>query len=265
MKRRFDIHRLIDSALTLEAVGREVKGTMEQYSISPGENAIVCLISCLDDHCTTVSECIKRKFQQFHHVPSENDTAVIQMDQIYTMRLFGGLFLPNIKTYESLIPAAHHIPNIEHGKLLVIQLTHIGYDSELDIFGEFGRYGHDKTTAACGAIKSLYSAIVNSKTFPKDHDLNRLGAYLAEVVQQFDITPSEKGRDVLELTVRAFEKQIPWIKGQLLELAEHEHVDIVYIGGVELDMSSYKDFTYNDKIAVLSKCYISRDGELKNL
>jgi len=265
MKRHLDFDNLIDSAVTLEAIGSDVKGTMEQYSVYPGENAIVCLISCLDDQCTTVSECIKRKVRQFHPLSSENVCAIIQMDQIYEMRLFGGLFLPTVKTYESLVPAAHHIPQIEQGKLLVIQFTHIGYDSQLDTYGEFGRYGHERTSPACGAIKGLYTTIVNNKPLPKDHDLNRLGTYLADVVQQYDIKPAEKGRDVLELTVRAFQKQIPWVKGQLLELAENEGIDIVYVGGIELDISSFKDFTYNDKIAILSKSYISKEGEMKNL
>ena len=265
MKRKVDIENVINSAEPLETIGHDVKRIMEQYGVLPGENAIVCLISCLDDQCTTVSECIKRKVRQFHPLSTENVCAIIQMDQIYEMRLFGGLFLPNVKTYESLVPAAHHIAIEDQGKLLVLQFTHIGYDEQTDTYGEFGRYGHDKPSSSCGAIKGLYGTIVTNKPFPKDHDLNRLGTYLADVVQEHDIKPTERGRDVLELTVRAFQKQIPWVKGQLLELAEHEGVDIIYVGGVELDISSYGNLAYNDKIAVLSKFFVNKDGELKNL
>jgi hypothetical protein len=187
------------------------------------------------------------------------------MDAVYEMRLFGGLFLPGIKTYESLVPAVHHIASKDDGKLFVFNFTHIGYDPQTETFGEFGRYGHDETSASCGAIKGLYSAIVNNKDFPKDHDLKRVGEYLLEIVKEHNIKPSEKGHDILQLTVLAYKKQISWIKSQLIELAEADGIDIAYIGGVEIDNSNFKNYCYNDKFAVLSKFYVTKNGEILNI
>ena len=208
---------------------------------------------------------MKRKLRELHPTSSDNLCNIIHMDEIYEMRLFGGLFLPDIKTYESLVPAAHHIPPGEEGKLLVLNFTHIGYDFEKDTFGEFGRYGHDQTSASCGAIRGLYQRIIDEKALPKDQDLRRLGDYLAAIVHEYEIKPADKGMDILELTFRAYQKQVPWIKGQLLELAETDNIDVAYVGGIEIDNSNFREYCYNDKFVVMSKFYVSRNGEIRNI
>lgn len=255
----------LEMSQTIDEVCADVKKIMEEYDIKPGQNAIMSIISCLDDQCTTVTSCVKRKLRDLRSTSDDDLHHTIHMDEIYEMRLFGGLFLPGIKTYESLVPAAHHIASKQDGKLFLLNFTHIGYDPETETFGEFGRYGHDKTSASCGAIKGLYSAIVNNKALPKDQDLHRVGVYLEEIIKEHNIQPAEKGHDMLQLTVLAYKKQISWIKGQLIELAETNQIDVAYFGGVEIDNSNFQNYCYNDKFAVLSKFYVTKDGEIKNI
>jgi hypothetical protein len=260
-----DHKEFFEKAQSIDEVCSEVKNIMHKYEILPGQNAIISVISCLDDQCSTVTSCIKRKLRDLLSTTSNSFCNIIHLDEVYEMRLFGGIFLPGIKTYESLVPAVHHIASKDNGKLFVFNFTHIGYDIATDTFGEFGRYGHDKTSASCGAIKGLYQAIIQNKALPKDHDLRRLGEYLSEIVQEYAISPSEKGADILSLTVLAYKKQISWIKGQLIELAEIDDIDIIYIGGVEIDVSNFKDYCYNDKFAVLAKFYVGKNGEIRNI
>src|SRR3990172_779958 len=184
-----DHKEFLEKAQTIEEVCSEVRNIMQNYKMYPGQNTIITVISCLDDQCSTVTSCIKRKLRDLHPTSEDNFCNIIHMDAVYEMRLFGGLFLPGIKTYESLVPAVHHIASKDNGKLFVFNFTHIGYDPQTETFGEFGRYGHDMTSASCGAIKGLYSAIVNNKDFPKDHDLKRVGEYLLEIVKEHNIKP----------------------------------------------------------------------------
>ncbi|MBF0517798.1 MAG: hypothetical protein HQK97_11900, partial [Nitrospirae bacterium] len=195
----------------------------------------------------------------------DDEHTIFHMEKYYSMRLFGGLFIPKIKTYECLIPAAHHIPDKEDGNLLIFNFAHIGYDDEKKTFGALVRHGHSKPTPACGAIISCYDKIRHGLRAPKDNDLNLLSKYLKGVINKFDIVDEQNGLHLLELTVRAYEMQMPWLKGQLRELAIVDKINIMYIGGIEVDFSRICDDHANDKIVVLEKFFIDKHGAQEEL
>jgi hypothetical protein len=239
-----------------------VRELMGRYDICLGVNTILVIITCLDDQCTTIIEYIKRELRKCHSADA-GDT--IHLEKYYSMRLFGGLFIPKIKTYECLLPAAHHIPDKENGNLLIFNFAHIGYDDDNKAFGTLVRHGHSKPTPACGAIISCYEKIRHGTRAPKDNDLKILSKYLKGIVNKHDIVYEDNGMHLLELTVRAYELQLPWLKGQLKELAILDNISIIYIGGIEVDFSKTCEESSNDKIVVMDKFHINKKGSIKPL
>ncbi|MCG6551855.1 MAG: hypothetical protein L7F77_05970 [Candidatus Magnetominusculus sp. LBB02] len=250
----------IQRAVHITELCETVMEWMERYEICLGVNTILVIITCLDDQCTTIIEYIKRELRKFHPVKFDDDHTVIHMEKYYGLRLFGGLFIPKIKTYECLLPAAHHIPDREDGTLLIFNFAHIGYDDETKTYGALVRHRHSRPTAACGAIISCYDRIRQGSRPPKDNDLKLLDKYLKSIVNKHDITHEENGLHLLDLTVRAYELQTPWLKNQLTELAILDKINIMYIGGIEVDFSRTCDDPANDKIVVMDKFYINKKG-----
>ncbi len=259
-----DHKEFLNKAVFIPDLCEQIKVIMERYNIDLGRNAILVIITCLDDQCTTVIEYIKRELRKFHpKSSSKDDDNIIHIEKFYGMRLFGGIFIPEIKTYESLLPAAHHIPEKEKGNLLILNFSHIGYDYEKKHFGKLVRYGHINSTHACGAIKSLYERIINKKDMPIDADLKALSNYLQEIVKTYNIKKQTNGLDILQLTIKAYEHQIPWLKGQLKELSLLDRINIIYIGGIEIDMSKTCEEMNKDKVVIIEKFIIDNTGTVE--
>lgn len=256
--------KFLESSIQIEDLSKQIKELMDKYNAVPGENTIVVFITCLDDQCTTIIEYIKRELRNYYIAPKDDVNRVIHVEKFYGMRLFGGFFLPGIKTYESLIPAAHHIPDKANGKLLILNFSHIGYDAESGKFGTFVRYGHDKPSSSCGAICGLYDKIKSSSAFPNDMDLRWLGEFLLEVKYKHDVQPLENGVDILDLTVKAYKEQIPWVKEQLSELAKVDDIEVLFIGGIEIDISKGPNNFIHDKIALIEKFHVAKDGTIED-
>ncbi len=260
-----DHETFLKQSATIPQLCESLKGLMEKYDIFLGKNAILVIITCLDDQCSTIIEYIKRELRKFHPQKYDDTDEFIHMEKFYGMRLFGGIFLPKTKTYESLLPAAHHIPDKLGGKLLILNFSHIGYDSDSGNFGVMVRYGHEKSSPACGAIKLCYDRIVAGANPPNDADLKSLTKYLDKTVKTHRIAKTEKGHDILNVTVRAFNDQIPWISEQLATLAVMDHIDILYVGGIEIDYSKNCEELSKDKIAVLNRLFIDKTGVVTSL
>ncbi|WP_420267135.1 hypothetical protein [Candidatus Magnetominusculus dajiuhuensis] len=255
----------IDRAVHISELCDIVMELMERYEICLGINTILVIITCLDDQCTTIIEHIKRELRKCHPAKFDDDHSVIHMEKYYGLRLFGGLFIPKIKTYECLLPAAHHIPDREDGNLLIFNFAHIGYDDEKKTYGALVRHGHSKPTTACGAIISCYEKIRHGTRAPKDNDLKLLSKYLNGIINKYDIEHQDNGLHLLDLTVRAYEMQMPWLKSQLTALAVMDNINIMYIGGIEVDFSRTCEDITNDKIVVMDKFFIDKKGSHEQL
>ncbi|MEO5360963.1 MAG: hypothetical protein H7843_11045 [Nitrospirota bacterium] len=251
----------IKNAIDIPQLCKLINGIMERYKIYLGVNVVVVVINCLDEQCTTVIDNIKYGMRRYYPDISNNDT-LIKIEMFYNMRLFGGLFLPHIKTYESLMPAAHHVPVKEDDKLMILNLSHIGYDANTKEFGAFIRYGHNSSTAACGAITSCYDQILKGMKMPSDSDLRALSRYIKKTISIHNIEPKPLGYDLLDVTVNAYKDQIPWMKKQLRKLAQKDEIDIIYIGGIEIDTNKESDSDANDKIVIMDTFIVNQNGNI---
>ena len=255
-----DLKNILDLSNELDHCCQRLKLIKENYNLVPGENSIIIIINCLDDHCTIVSSYLKRELQSLFSTSRTDASKTIAVDAVYEKRLFGGLFLPEVKTYESLIPAVHHIPAKKDRKVLVLNLTHIGYNAKNRKWGNFIRYGHKEPSHSCGAIQMLFKCIIEGRPLPADHDLNRLGSYLAYIVKKYSIKPVKSGRDILQLTYYAYKENLPWMKEQLRLLAIEEKTDIIYLGGLEIDVNKGESGALNDRVAILDNFFINSKG-----
>ncbi len=233
---------LLENSISLEDFSGFVKRILKDKYIEIGENAIMVYVGCSDDQCTTVLEEIKREIREGN---SKDD--IIKNDEIYERRVFGGIFLPNFHTKESLIPAAHHIPDEKMKKLFVLHLSHIGYDNERG-YGYFIRYHHKKHSTACGAIKNLFE----SNDIPRDIDLLYLKRFIEYV--------KDEGDNLENITLKLLKSSEEHMIKELFDLAKEENLDVVYIAGIEVDLSKKSGEYYNDGIYVDRVMNISKDG-----
>ncbi len=230
----------LENAFNLEKIIKIFRNLMKKEDLRLGENSVLVYIGCSDDQSTTVLEEIKRHLRE-----KNSEEEVIKKDEIYERRVFGGIFLPE-HSYESLSPALHHIPEEKNKKLLVLQLTHIGYDKEKG-FGYFVRYGHKKHTTSCGAICSLF----NSKEEPKDIDLKYLKHYIEKIKEE---------KDTIEtITFKLLKNSYENLKKELKKLAENEESVIYLFSGIEIDLDKI-EFKHNDLILPYKLIKISKEG-----
>ncbi|MBF0466076.1 MAG: response regulator [Nitrospirae bacterium] len=263
-----DHKSFLKKSVTIPQLCEHIKELMEKYDIFLGKNAILVIITCLDDQCSTVIEFIKREMRKFHpakYGDTDDSDDLIHLEKFYGMRLFGGIFIPKVKTYESLLPASHHIPERNDGKLLILNFSHIGYDSNTGSFGVMVRYGHEKSSPACGAIKFCYDKILAEDDPPADADLKSLSKHIKKVVKKYKIKKEENGYDILEVTLRAFDDQIPWVTEQLSHLAVTDQISILYMGGVEVDYSKNCDELSSDRMVILKRLYIDKSGKVETM
>ncbi|MEO5357482.1 MAG: hypothetical protein H7844_09315 [Nitrospirae bacterium YQR-1] len=254
----------LNKAIAIPQCCKVINGIMERYDVHLGVNSVVVVINCPDEQCTTVIDNIKHGMRKFYPEKFDDDT-LIKVEKFYNMRLFGGLFLPKIKTYESLLPAAHHVPVKKDGKLMILNLSHIGYDNNTKEFGLFVRYGHDSATASCGAISSCYDIIVKGSKMPSDTDLRALSKYIKQTVSLHNIQQQPSGYDLLEVTLKAYSGQAPWVKQQLTKLAKKDNLSIIYIGGIEIDTNKEHDIDTHDKIVLIDKFIVGQNGNITDI
>ncbi len=233
---------IVEKSMSLEEFNNFVKEILKERGVDIGENAIMVYVGCSDDQCTTVLEKIKRDMRE-----GESIEVIVRNDEIYERRVFGGIFLPNFHTKESLIPAAHHIPDGKMRNLFVLHLSHIGYDEERG-YGYFVRYHHKKHSTACGAIKSL----IESTALPKDIDLLYLKRFIEYV--------KDEGDDLESMTLKLLRLSEEHIIKELFDLAKEENLSILYIGGIEVDLSKQSGQYHNDRIYVDRVVSISRES-----
>ncbi len=245
---------VIKESKSLEEFEGLLNELFNKYSIKPEENAVFVSITCPDDQSSSVLSYIITKNKY------EKDRSKHFL--VYNRSVFGGVFVPGYKTFESLIPAAHHIP--KSGKnLVVLNFTHIGYEEETGEWGKFIRYGHDHASPSCGAIVTLYSLIKEGKEMVNDEDLRELGIFLRNIIMEENIKEMPRNEHVLHLTLNAFERQSSWLLEQLQHLSKKEKINILYIGGVEIDMDKKKEF--NDKILVKNITYIEAGKKIEKI
>ncbi|WP_420265513.1 hypothetical protein [Candidatus Magnetominusculus dajiuhuensis] len=96
-------------AIDIPQLCEVIHSIMERYNVYLGVNVVVVVINCLDEQCTTVIDNIKHEMRRFYPSIIDNDT-LIQIEKFYNMRLLGGIFLPKIKTYESLLSIEFGLP-----------------------------------------------------------------------------------------------------------------------------------------------------------
>jgi len=246
----YEGREILNNAMDVDKFKGFLKNVLGKYEMELENNTGVISIICPDDQSSTVLYAIM--YGETKHF------------LIYDRRLFGGFFIPHCHTYESLDPSSHHIPN--YGKnILVLNFTHIGYDDETGRWGEFKRYGHDKATSSCGAIVSLYNLLKRDEKLRevKDKDLKELGMFLKGVVDEYKIEDKDDGSHILNLTMNAFEKQKVWLIEQLKILSKKEDLNMLYVGGLEIDINKGKEKEFNDKIFIDHMIYI-KGGEMLN-
>ncbi|NPA38511.1 MAG: hypothetical protein GXN99_01805 [Candidatus Nanohaloarchaeota archaeon] len=246
---------LLVKAKTLEEFEDVLDKIFVKYGIKPEKNAVFISISCPDDQSSSV----------LSHVVMRNkhkeDTS--QHYLVYNRCVFGGIFVPGFKTFESLIPATHHIPN-DAKNVVVLNFTHIGYDEESKKWGEFKRYGHNHTSASCGAIVTLYNLIKQNKDIGlQDEDLKELGMFLRNLLLKEPIEEKEDGSHILELTLKAFDEQSKWLIEELKKLSKKESINVFYLGGLEVDTN--KDGKEFNDLIFLKKAAMIRDGEVEEI
>ncbi len=245
---------IIKESKNLEEFWELLDEIFSKYGIKPEENAVFVSITCPDDQSSSVLSYIVTRNKY------EKDRSKHFL--VYNRSVFGGIFVPGYKTFESLIPAAHHIP--KSGKnLVVLNFTHIGYEEETGEWGKFIRYGHDHASSSCGAIVTLYSLIKEGKEMVNDEDLRELGMFLRNIMIEENIEEIPRNEHILHLTLKAFERQSSWLLEQLQRLSEREKINILYIGGVEIDMDKKEEF--NDKIFVKNITYIERGKKVEKI
>lgn len=242
--------RVLDEAKSLEEFEDLLDKLFSKYGIKPEENSVFVSITCPDDQTSSVISHIVTKNR---HEQNRSKHFLV-----YNRNVFGGIFVPGFKTFESLVPAAHHIPGNDKN-LIILNFTHIGYDEKTNEWGRFIRYGHERASSSCGAIVNLYSLLKNGKEMVKDEDLKELGMFLRDIILENEIDNMPHNEHLLKLTLKAFEKQSIWLIEQLKILSKKEELNILYVGGVEIDMDKNEDF--NDKIFVKKFAYI-KEGEI---
>ncbi|GBD02899.1 hypothetical protein HRbin19_00169 [bacterium HR19] len=225
----------IDRALSIKDFSWRVVSESTKVGLDIGYNSIIVAVICPDSQSTTVvlkiSEEVGKK-EKVKLIPKK-----VRYDLIYERRVFGGIFLPDF-SYEGLEPAVSQIPDTKGDRkgLVVINLSHIGYDKEKG-FGYFIRYGKTSPTPACGAIVSLSVGYE-----PADNDLKLLKKFLE----------GEKEKDIFQLTLKLFQKSSEHLVSELKKLVEKHKISVVYFGGIEIDISKpRRTVTHNDRILLL--------------
>jgi hypothetical protein len=228
----------LSKSLSLKEFGWKIVQLSQKAGLDIGYNSIICAIMCPDSQSTTVLLKIREevgKKEKVKILPKK-----IRYDLIYERRIFGGIFLPDF-SYHSLEPAVFQIPDSGYDKkgLVVIQLGHIGYDEKLG-FGRFVRYGREEHSPCCAAIISLF----HNEFIPQDADLRMLKNYIESLKRSED--------DILSITYRLVEESSHHTISELRKVAEKHNIKIVFISGIEIDVSKTKRTKlHNDKIFVV--------------
>ncbi len=202
----------MNKIMPLQEVINVLKEDMRERGMELGRNSLLAYIGCSDDQST--------------HVLYEMKNMLGYNDFIYERRVFGGIFIPEHHTWESLSPAAHHIPESDESYLVVLHFSHIGYSDGK--YGKFVRYGQNHESASCGAISSLFSGNLN----PKDSDLRSLKEYM-------DSLRGLDANDIFSITYKMSDSSMRYVEDQLRILKEKDKLSgILYFGGMEVDMNN---------------------------
>ena len=230
----------LSKSLSLKDFSWKIVQLSQRAGLDIGYNSIICAIMCPDSQATTVLLRIREevgKKEKVKILPKK-----IRYDLIYERRVFGGIFLPDF-SYHSLEPAVFQIPDsgLEKKGLSVIQLAHIGYDQNLG-FGKFIRYGRKEYTSSCGAVSSIF----HDEFIPQDADLKILKNYIDSM--------KSAGDDILSITYKLIEESSKHTISELKKLAEKHKISVVFLSGIEIDMSKPKrTILHNDKIFLIKE------------
>jgi len=230
----------LSKSLSLKDFSWKIVQLSQRAGLDIGYNSIICAIMCPDSQATTVLLRIREevgKKEKVKILPKK-----IRYDLIYERRVFGGIFLPDF-SYHSLEPAVFQIPDsgLEKKGLSVIQLAHIGYDQNLG-FGKFIRYGRKEYTSSCGAVSSIF----HDEFIPQDADLKILKNYIDSMKSAVD--------DILSITYKLIEESSKHTISELKKLAEKHKISVVFLSGIEIDMSKPKrTILHNDKIFLIKE------------
>jgi hypothetical protein len=230
----------LSKSLSLKDFSWKIVQLSQSAGLDIGYNSIICAIMCPDSQATTVLLRIREevgKKEKVKILPKK-----IRYDLIYERRVFGGIFLPDF-SYHSLEPAVFQIPDsgLEKKGLSVIQLAHIGYDQNLG-FGKFIRYGRKEYTLSCGAVSSIFY----DEFIPQDADLKILKNYIDSM--------KSPGDDILSITYKLIEESSKHTISELKKLAEKHKISVVFLSGIEIDVSKPKrTILHNDKIFLIKE------------
>jgi hypothetical protein len=230
----------LSKSLSLKDFSWKIVRLSQSAGLDIGYNSIICAIMCPDSQATTVLLRIREevgKKEKVKILPKK-----IRYDLIYERRVFGGIFLPDF-SYHSLEPAVFQIPDsgLEKKGLSVIQLAHIGYDQNLG-FGKFIRYGRKEYTSSCGAVSSIF----HDEFIPQDADLKILKNYIDSM--------KSPGDDILSITYKLIEESSKHTISELKKLAEKHKISVVFLSGIEIDVSKPKrTILHNDKIFLIKE------------
>jgi|GEM_PF-1030043 hypothetical protein len=236
----------LSKSLSLKDFSWKIVQMSQKVGLDIGYNSIICAIVCPDSQATTVLLKIREevgKKEKVKILPKK-----IRYDLIYERRVFGGIFLPDF-SYHGLEPAVFQIPDSgsERKGLTVIQLAHIGYDQNLG-FGKFIRYGRKEQSLSCAAVLSLF----HNEFTPQDADLKALKNYIDSMKSTED--------DALSITYKLIEESSQHTLLELRRLAEKHNITIVFLAGIEIDLSKPKrTILHNDKIFLIKEEIINSE------